>query len=112
MTTTSITNRVRRLLQDTDSPYHWSDANIKTDIQMAIRALHKERPETRYVNGGVIDCVLLPVLATDVIDIDDRYEECIVYYAAYLAYSDDCTDPVSKGLADDFLAKFKLLAKA
>ena len=109
MTTQSITDRVRRLLQDTVSgSYHWSDAQIKTDIQLAIRALHKERPETRYIGGSVVDCIELPVIATDAIDIDERYEECLAYYTAYLAYSDDCTDPVSKTLADDFLAKFKL----
>ena len=109
MTTQSITDRVRRLLQDTDSQnYHWSDAQIKTDIQLAIRALHKERPETRYVGGSVVDCVMLPAQATDAIEIDERYEECIVYYAAHLAYSDDCTDLVSKQLADDFLGKFKV----
>ena len=45
------------------------------------------------------------------IDINPRYEDCLVYYAAYMAYSDDCTDPVSKQLADDFLAKFKTFAQ-
>ena len=109
MTTQSITDRVRRLIQDTDSQnYHWSDEQIKTDIQFAIRALHKERPETRYVGGSVVDCVMLPAEDSAEIEINDRYEECIVYYAAHLAYSDDCTDPVSKQLADDFLGKFKV----
>ena len=45
------------------------------------------------------------------IDINPRYEDCLAYYAAYMAYSDDCTDPVSKALADDFLAKFKTFAQ-
>ena len=96
MTTQSITDRVRRLIQDTDSQnYHWSDEQIKTDIQFAIRALHKERPETRYVDGSVVDYVVLPLVNTDAIDIDSRYEDCLAYYAAYMAYSDDCTDPGS-----------------
>lgn len=110
MTTTSIINRVRRLIQDNESPYHWSDEQLKDDIQHAIRALHKVRPETRYVNLSLIDEVVLPTLASDVISIDDRYEESISYYAAYMAYSDDCTDPVSKQLSDDFLSKFNALS--
>lgn len=112
MTTTDIINRVRRLVQDTDSGnYHWTDAQLKADIQSAVRALHKERPETRYVGGGVVDCVILPATDTDEIDINPRYEDCLAYYAAYMAYADDCTDPVSKQLADDFLAKFKTFAQ-
>ena len=112
MTTTEIINRVRRLVQDTDSGnYHWTDEQLKADIQLAVRALHKERPETRYVGGGVVDYVTLPATDSDEIEINPRYEDCLAYYAAYMAYSDDCTDPVSKTLADDFLAKFKTFAQ-
>ena len=112
MTTANLIERVRRLVQDTDSGnYHWTDAQLKKDIQMAVRALHKERPETRYVNNGLVDYVVLPVSDATDIDIDPRYEDSLAYYAAYLAYSDDCTDPVSKQLADDFLAKFKTFAQ-
>ena len=108
MTTANLIERVRRLVQDTDSGnYHWTDAQLKKDIQMAVRALHKERPETRYVGLNLVDYVELPASDAADIDIDPRYEDCLAYYAAYLAYSDDCTDPVSKQLADDFLAKFK-----
>ena len=112
MTTTDIINRVRRLVQDTESGnYHWTDEQLKKDIQLAVRALHKERPETRYVDGSVVDYVVLPLANTDAIDIDSRYEDCLAYYAAYMAYSDDCNDPVSKTLADDFLTKFKTFAQ-
>jgi len=112
MTTADIITRVRRLVQDTDSGnYHWTDAQLKKDIQMAVRALHKERPETRYVGDDLLDYVLLPVDNAATIDIDPRFEDCLAYYSAYMAYSDDCTDPVSKQLADDFLAKFKTFAQ-
>lgn len=112
MTTADIIERVRRLVQDTVSGnYHWTDAQLKKDVQAAVKALHKERPETRYVGGNLIDCVLLPANNAAEIDINPRYEDCLAYYAAYMAYSDDCTDPVSKQLADDFLAKFKSFAQ-
>ena len=112
MTTIALIDKVRRLLQDTeDGNYHWTDPQLKADLQTAVRALHKERPETRYVDGNVIDCVLLPSDDSAEISIDPRYEDCLVYYAAYMAYSDDCTDPVSKQLADDFLAKFNMFAR-
>lgn len=112
MTTTDLIERVRRLVQDTDSgSYHWTDAQLKKDVQMAVRALHKERPETRYVGGALLDYVALPANNAAEVDINQRYEDCLAYYAAYLAYSDDCTDPVSKQLADDFLSKFKMFAQ-
>ena len=112
MTTANLIERIRRLVQDTESGnYHWTDAQLKKDIQMAVRALHKERPETRYVGGSVVDYVVLPASDAAEIDIDPRYEDCLAYYAAYMAYSDDCTDPVSKTLADDFLAKFEAFCK-
>ena len=104
-------SRVRRLLQDGEVPYHWSDDAIKSDLAMSIRALHKVRPETRYVDGLLVDYVTLPALDTDPIAIDGRFEDALAYHTAYLAYSDDCTDPVSKSLADDFLAKFNTFAQ-
>jgi len=111
MTTTSIIDRVRRLVQDTENPYHWTDETLKKDIQASILTLHSVRPETRYVNGSLVDKITLPASAAESIGIDDRFEECIAYFAAHLAYSDDCTDPVSKALSDDFLAKFNALSK-
>ena len=112
MTTTTLIDRVRRLIQDTESGnYHWTDAQLKKDLQMAVRALHKERPETRYVGTNLLDYVALPMSDAAEIDINPRYEDCLVYYAAYMAYSYDCTDPVSKQLANDFLAKFKTFAQ-
>lgn len=111
MTVASIETKVRRLLQDEEEPYHWSSDKIRSDLAVSIRALHKVRPETRYPNGALVDFVELPQEATDAIQIDDRFEDCLVYHTSYLAYSDDCTDPVSKALADDFLAKFNTLSQ-
>lgn len=111
MTTASITDRVRRLVQDTEEPYHWTDEQIKADIKSAICALHKVRPDTRYVKGLLVDSVLLPDDDSANIDIEERFADALAYYAAHMAYSDDCTDPVSKQLADDFLAKFNAFAQ-
>lgn len=111
MTVVKIESEVRRLVQDAEQPYHWSSSQLKDNLKMAVKALHKVRPETRYVDGLLVDCVMIPDLDTDPISIDERFEDALVYYTAYLAYSDDCTDPVSKQLADDFLAKFNAFAQ-
>lgn len=111
MTTASIMNRVRRLIQDEETPYHWTDEKIKADIQSAIKALHKIRPETRYENGVLVEFIPLPKENSDEIGIEERFADALSYYAAHMAYSDDCTDPVSKQLADDFLAKFNAFAQ-
>lgn len=111
MTVVKIESEVRRLVQDAEQPYHWSSSQLKDNLKMAVKALHKVRPETRYVDGLLVDCVMIPDLDTDQISIDERFEDALVYYTAYLAYFDDCTDPVSKQLADDFLAKFNAFAQ-
>ena len=111
MTVKSITTRVRRLVQDVEQPYHWTDAKIAEDIQTAILALHKVRPDTRYVAGRLVDHVCLSPNSYCPIPIEERFADALAYYAAHMAYSDDCTDPVSKQLADDFLAKFNAFAQ-
>jgi len=111
MTTVSIIENVRRLLSDEIFPVRWSDVEIRKDIQFAIRELHKIRPETRYPNGRLVDCVILPDRDSDEIAIDDRYEECLSYYAAYLCYLDDNSDTVNEQLASSYLNKFNVKAQ-
>ena len=116
MTTNDIITIARRFLQDTASPYHWTDENLRKNLQSAIIALHKERPESRYVNGALVDKVELPDEPEEgeeeaAITIDDRFEEALACYVTHLAYLDDCTDTVSATLAEVFLQKFKAKAQ-
>lgn len=111
MTTNGIISVARRFINDTIAPYRWEDSELKADVQFAVRELNKIRPETRYVGGVLTDGVTLPTSNTDQIAVDDRYEECIAYYVAYLAYLDDNSDTVNAQLAESYLNKFNVKAQ-
>ena len=111
MTVETIEKKARRLLQDTVEEYRWTSEEIRDALAEAVRTLNAVRPETRYVDGVLTDGVELPASDDEKIDIHDRYEEALAYYVASCCYADDCTDPVSKTLADDFRNKFMSMAQ-
>ena len=106
MTVAGITAKTRRILADTASPYRWSDAEIREDIQSAVRRLNVIAPRTRYTAAGaLLDFVELPVGATAEIGIDGRYEEALALYAAHLCYFNDATDTVNAERSATCLAR-------
>lgn len=106
MTVDGLIKKVRFLLQDTQSPYRWEDANIKSAIQEGLAAVNAVRPETRYVNGVLTDFTELPPNDSDDIPMNNRYEEAIVYYAVHKCYMMDSSDTVNFQLSESYLAKF------
>ena len=111
MTVASIEAAARRLLQDKNTPYRWDGAEIRDALQEGIGALNAIRPETRYVNGELVDYVALPEEDDAVIDISDRFAEALTYYVAYRCYLDDSSDTVNQQLADSYLSKFNTKAQ-
>lgn len=106
MTVNSIKTKARRILQDAQMPYRWSDGDIRSAIQDGINSLNSIRPETRYVRGSLVDLVSLPTDNDATIDIHDRYEEALVFYAVYKCYLDDDSDTVNHQLSELYLGKF------
>lgn len=108
-----IERKARRILQDADEPYRWSTDELREHLQEGIYALHAIRPETRYVNGLLVDAVVLPNAEDEEQDfpIDKRFEEAMVYFVCYKCYLDDDADTVNAGLAESYLGKFNTKAQ-
>lgn len=107
MTVADIIRRARRILQDSVEPYRWEDAELREDVQLALRYLNSAAPHTRYVAGGVTDYTPLPDEDDEPIAVDERYAEGLALYVAYLAYFNDATDTVNNGRAESCLALAK-----
>lgn len=106
MTIHGIEAKARRILQDTVEEYRWSSEEMRDALQEGVITLNAIRPETRYVNGELVDAVELPTSDTAEIPIKNRYEEALVFYVVYKCYLVDNTDTVNAQLAEMYLGKF------
>lgn len=114
MTIEDIETEARRILNDTFEEYRWASSEIESHLQEAIGALNAIRPETRYVNGALVDFVELPQgddRRESQLAIHPRYREALVYYVVHKCYLDDDTDTANQALAESYLAKFNTKAQ-
>lgn len=111
MTVAEIERKARRILQDTVAEYRWTSADIRDALQEGVYALNAIRPETRYVDGLLRDVIALPKTDDARIDVNDRYEEALVFYVVYKCYLVDDTDTVNQQLAETYLGKFNTKAQ-
>ncbi len=109
MTKNDIVKRVRRLLADEATPYRWSDDAMHDAIVDAVRDLNTIAPQTRYVNGRVLDAVPVPDDLADEIEIHDRFTEALALYAAAVCYRNDDPDNQNAALSESYLAKARSL---
>lgn len=108
MTFADIEKKARRLLGDTTYPYHWPIEELRDHAQEGLRSINAIRPETRYVNGLVTDGTVLPSTDDAVIEMNDRYEEALVYFVVYRCYLNDNTDTENAQLSESYLSKFNM----
>lgn len=109
MTVSTIERKARRILQDTFEPYRWGSDEIRDAVQEGIYALNAIRPETRYVDGRLVDVVEIEEDGS--FPIDGRFEEALVYFVVHKCYLDDNTDTVNAQLAEQYLGKFNTKAQ-
>lgn len=106
MTVKVIEQEARRILQDSVQPYRWSSSEIRDAVQEGVCALNAIRPETRYIDGSLVDYVVIPESDTADIAINRRYREALVFYAVYKCYLNDAADTVNAQLSELYLGKF------
>lgn len=111
MTINTIEQKARQLLFDTIEEYRWTSDEIREALVEAIRTLNSIRPETRYVEGRLVDVLPLSDNVNEKILIEDRYEEALVFYVVYKCYLKDDTDTVNAELAERYLSKFNTKAQ-
>lgn len=116
MTFADIERKARRILQDDQGSvdeYRWSSSEMREHLQEGVYALHAIRPETRYVNGSLVDAVSVPDEQAEdqSFPIAPRYEEALVYFVAHKCYLDDDPDTTNGQLAELYLSKFNTKAQ-
>lgn len=99
MTTNDITNKARRIVEDTVEPYRWPDEEMHEHLQSALRRLAVLAPQTRYVNGIVMDQIPVPDEPDESMSLHEKYGEPLALYIAYLCYLNDATDTVNANRA-------------
>jgi hypothetical protein len=111
ITIKSVETKARRILQDTVEEYRWSSEEMREALQEGVYALNAIRPETRYVNGILIDFLELPLSDDEDLLIKSKYEEALVHYVVYKCYLTDSTDTANAQLAEMHLSKFNMKAQ-
>lgn len=112
MTIKDISRRARELLNDNVTPYRWSAETMREALRDAVRRLNSVQPATRYVNGALLDGVVVPEDVDENFPIDGRYREAIVFYVVAKCYQSDSPDTANAQLAESFLAKAEALMRS
>ena len=110
MKVSRIEKKARRILMDAYEPYRWESDEIRDAVQEGVYALNAMRPETRYVDGRLVDVVEIEDESDD-FPIDSRFEEALVCFVVHKCYLDDNTDTVNAQLAEQYLGKFTTKAQ-
>ena len=109
MKVSDIERKARRILADTFEPYRWSSEEIRDAVQEGVGALNALRPETRCVDGKLVD--FMEIGDVDTFPIAARFEEALVCFVVYKCYLDDDTDTVNAQLSDRYLGMFTTKAQ-
>lgn len=109
MKVSTIERKARRILMDTYEPYRWESGEIRDAVQEGVYALNAMRPETRYVDGRLVNVV--EISEDGSFQIDSRFEEALVYFVVHKCYLDDSSDTVNQQLAEQYLGKFNTKAQ-
>lgn len=100
MTYGQIEQKVRTLVNDTQTPYRFAQDDVFGFVADAVRHLRNINPSEKYGPDGLLDEeVPVPAAGTEV-RFDSRHEEAIVKYAAHLVYQLDMTDTVNLQISE------------
>lgn len=111
MTVADIERRARRILLDTEDPYRWQKDDIRDALQEGVYELNKIRPETRYVDGMLLDAIELPEDDDAKIDVENRFLEALVCFVVAKCYQTDDADTVNSNLSELYYSKFTAKAQ-
>jgi len=106
MTLAGLTTEVRKLIDDNEVPYRWSDAIVCRYLADAIVRLNNSRPESLYINGRLTDISFPDDVGSFVLPAEyGRWHVAFQYYAASRCLEEDAADTNNKELAADYMAK-------
>lgn len=109
MTLGDMITDVRKLVNDTEVEYRWSDNDIAGYLRDAVERLRVVRQVARFNDDGTVDTREYPAggdLPSHTLSkICSRWRQAFIYYAAARCIEIDAADTVNQALAVDFMAK-------
>lgn len=109
MTYGQIEQKVRTLVNDTQTPYRFAQDDVFGFVADAVRHLRNINPSEKYGPDGLLDEeVPVPAAGTEV-RFDPRHEEAVVKYAAHLVYQLDMTDTVNLQISETLRTRAEAL---
>lgn len=96
---------VRLLLKDSDTPYHWSDADIIVWANNGCRDIRNKIQEARF-SGLSEDTYTAVTLTSDTLDLGDVYRELLIEFIVWKCYEQDNVDEYTKLLADRHMQQY------
>ena len=107
MTLGELLKDVRKLVNDTEIEYRWSDADIYGYLRDAIERLKAVRQVARFNDDGTLNDGTYPedLASFELSRICQRWRQAFIYYAAARCLEIDSADTVNQSVAVDFMSK-------
>lgn len=109
MTYGQLEQKVRTLVNDTQTPYRFAQDDVFGFVADAVRHLRNINPAEKYGPDGLLDEAIPTAAAGTTIRFDPRHEEAVVKYAAHLVYQLDMTDTVNLQISETLRTRAEAL---
>lgn len=111
MTYAQFEQKVRLLVNDTETPYRFAQETIFDFTREAVKHLRNIQPTERYGANGLIDDAVPETEdgRTDIRINEEKYVEAVVKYAAHLVYQLDMTDTVNLQISENLRTRAETL---
>lgn len=109
MTYGQIEQKVRLLVNDTQTPYRFAQDDVFGFVADAVRHLRNINPAEKYGPDGLLDEAIPEAGVSVAIRFDPRHEEAVVKYAAHLVYQLDMTDTVNLQISETLRTRAEAL---
>ena len=109
MTYGQIEQKVRTLVNDTQTPYRFAQDDVFGFVADAVRHLRNINPAEKYGTDGLLDETIPSPGVSVEIRFDPRHEEAVVKYAAHLVYQLDMTDTVNLQISETLRTRAEAL---
>ena len=109
MTYGQIEQKVRTLVNDTQTPYRFAQDDVFGFVADAVRHLRNINPAEKYGSDGLLDEAIPAAGSSVTIRFDPRHEEAVVKYAAHLVYQLDMTDTVNLQISETLRTRAEAL---
>lgn len=109
MTYAQFEQKVRLLVNDTQTPYRFAQETIFDFTREAVKHLRNIQPTERYGTDGLLDEDVPEAGADTDIRLSEKYVEAVVKYAAHLVYQLDMSDTINMQISEALRARAETL---